>query len=148
MIARLIGARMTEITGQTIVVDNRGGAGGVLGTELVARPPGDGYTLLLHSAAIAYQPALRAKLPYDALKDLAPISRVGATPNLLVVNPAFRRNPRASSSRSRSKNPASSLSAPAVSAARRISQSNCSAHCPERHSITCLTRGPGLRLPT
>jgi tripartite-type tricarboxylate transporter receptor subunit TctC len=89
VIARLIGVRMTEITGQAVVVDNRGGAGGVLGTELVARAPGDGYTLLLHSAAIAYEPALRAKLPYDALKDLAPISRVGTTPNLLVVNPAF-----------------------------------------------------------
>ena len=89
VIARIVGARIADITRQQVVVDNRGGAGGVVGTELAARAPGDGYTLLLHSAAIAYEPALRQKLPYDALKDLAPVSMVGATPNLLVVNPAF-----------------------------------------------------------
>jgi tripartite-type tricarboxylate transporter receptor subunit TctC len=89
VIARLIGARIGETSGQQVVVDNRGGAGGVVGTELVVRAAPDGYTLLLHSAALAYEPALRAKLPYDALKDLAPISVIGATPNLLVVHPAF-----------------------------------------------------------
>ena len=87
--ARLLGAKMSELAQQQVVIDNRGGAGGVVGTELVARAAGDGYTLLLHSATIAYEPALRAKLPYDALKDLAPISITGATPNLLVVHPAF-----------------------------------------------------------
>ena len=89
VIARLIGAGFTGITRQQVVVDNRGGAGGVVGTELVVRAPADGYTLLLHSATIAYEPALRAKLPYVALQDLAPVGPVGATPNLLVVHPAF-----------------------------------------------------------
>ncbi len=89
VIARVVGAGLTEITRQQVVVDNRGGAGGVVGTELVVRAPGDGYTLLLHSATIAYEPALRESLPYDALKDLAPVSVVGTTPNLLVVNAAF-----------------------------------------------------------
>ena len=89
VIARLIGAKIGEATGQQVVIDNRGGAGGVVGTELVVRAVPDGYTLLLHSAALAYEPALRSKLPYDALKDLATISVIGATPNLLVVHPSF-----------------------------------------------------------
>jgi len=89
VIARLIGAKIGETTGQQVVIDNRGGAGGVVGTELVVRAAPDGYTLLLHSAALAYEPALRSKLPYDALKDLAPVSVIGATPNLLVVHPNF-----------------------------------------------------------
>ena len=89
VIARLVGAKIGETTGQQVVIDNRGGAGGVVGTELTVRAVPDGYTLLLHSAALAYEPALRAKLPYDALKDLAPISVIGATPNLLVVHPNF-----------------------------------------------------------
>ena len=89
VIARLVGAKIGESTGQQVVIDNRGGAGGVVGTELTVRAAPDGYTLLLHSAALAYEPALRAKLPYDALKDLAPVSVIGATPNLLVVHPNF-----------------------------------------------------------
>ena len=89
VIARLIGAKIAETTQQQVVIDNRSGAGGVVGTDLVVRAVPDGYTLLLHSAALAYEPALRSKLPYDALKDLAPISVIGATPNLLVVHPSF-----------------------------------------------------------
>ncbi len=88
-VARVIGAKLSEKTGQQVVVDNRGGSGGVIGTNIVARAPGDGYTLLIHSAAIAYEPALRNKLPYNALKDFEPLTMVGSTPNLLVVNPAF-----------------------------------------------------------
>src|SRR5262249_49561526 len=89
LVARLIGARIAEAAGQQVVVDNRGGAGGLIGTEITAQARGDGYTLLLHSAAIAYEPALHAKLPYDTLKDLAPVTLVGTTPNVLVVNAAF-----------------------------------------------------------
>ncbi len=87
VIARLVSARMSGLARQQVVVDNRGGGGGVVGTELVVRAVPDGYTLLLHSAGIAYEPALRAKLPYNAMTDLAAISVVGATPNLLVVPP-------------------------------------------------------------
>jgi tripartite-type tricarboxylate transporter receptor subunit TctC len=89
IVARVIGAGLTEMTGQQVVVDNRGGGGGVIGTEIATQSRGDGHTLLIHSAAIAYEPALRARLPYDALKDLAPVTPVGATPNLLVANAAF-----------------------------------------------------------
>ena len=89
ILARVIGARLSEMTGQQVVVDNRGGGGGVIGTQITAQSRGDGYTLLLHSAAIAYEPALHSMLPYDTVKDLAPVTLVGSTPNLLVANAAF-----------------------------------------------------------
>jgi tripartite-type tricarboxylate transporter receptor subunit TctC len=89
IVARIVGARLTDITGSRVVIDNRGGAGGVIGTEMAARSPGDGYTLLLHSASITYDPTLHDKLPYDTMKDLAPVAMIGTTPNLLVVAPSF-----------------------------------------------------------
>ena len=90
IVARIVGAKLTDIAGSRVIVDNRGGAGGVLGTEFTARSPGDGYTLLLHSASIAYDPSLHDKLPYNTMKDLVPVAMIGSTPNLLVVSPAFR----------------------------------------------------------
>ena len=89
VIARLLGARLTEMTHAQHVVDNRGGSGGLIGTDIVAKAQGDGYTQLLHSAGIAYEPALRAKLPYDTLRDLAAVTFIGYTPNLLVAHPSF-----------------------------------------------------------
>ncbi len=89
IVARIIAARLTDMVGSRAIVDNRGGAGGVLGTEMAARSPGDGYTLLLHSASIAYDPSLHDKLPYNTMKDLVPVAMIGSTPNLLVVSPAF-----------------------------------------------------------
>ena len=89
VVARIAAIGMTEAFGQQVVVDNRGGGGGVIGTDMTVQARGDGYTLLLHSAAIASEPALRTKLPYDAMRDLAPITLVGVTPNLLVAHPSF-----------------------------------------------------------
>ncbi len=89
VIARLLGARLTQNTSAQHVVDNRGGSGGLLGTDIVAKAQGDGYTQLLHSAGIAYEPALREKLPYDTLRDLAAVTFIGYTPNLLVAHPTF-----------------------------------------------------------
>ena len=88
IVARIVAARLADITHATVVVDNKGGAGGVIGTEVVAQSPGDGYTLLAHSAAITYDPSLHKRLPYDTTKDLAPVAMIGSTPNLLVVNPS------------------------------------------------------------
>ena len=88
IVARLAGAKLAEITGATVVVDNKGGAGGVIGTQFVAQALGDGYTLLVHSASITYDPSLHDRLPYDTMKDLAPVAMIGTTPNLLVVNPS------------------------------------------------------------
>src|SRR5215471_10917277 len=89
IVARIAGTKLAELTGATVVVDNKGGAGGVIGTQFVAQAPGDGYTLLVHSASITYDPSLHDHLPYDTMKDLAPVAMIGTTPNILVVNPSF-----------------------------------------------------------
>jgi tripartite-type tricarboxylate transporter receptor subunit TctC len=88
IVARIAGAKLAELTGATLVVDNKGGAGGLIGTQFVAQSPGDGYSLLVHSASITYDPSLHVHLPYDTMKDLAPVAMIGTTPNLLVVNPS------------------------------------------------------------
>ena len=89
VLARIIGARLTELTGAQQVVDNRGGSGGLIGSEITAKSAGNGYTQLLHSAGISYEPALRDKLPYDTLRDFAAVTLLGFTPNLVVVHPPF-----------------------------------------------------------
>ena len=89
VVARIVGAKLSEIAGSKVVVDNRGGAGGVIGTEMAVQAPGDGYTLLIHSGSITCDPSLYDKLPYDTMKNLAPVTMIGTTPNLLVVAPSF-----------------------------------------------------------
>ena len=73
IIARVVGAKMAELLGQPVVIDNRGGAGGVIGTDAVAKAEPDGYTVAITSAgALAISKSLQEKLPYDTLKDLKP----------------------------------------------------------------------------
>ena len=86
---RIIGKRLSEIWNQQIVVDNRPGAGGLLAFEIVAKANPDGYTLLAASPSFAIQPGLAAKLPYDPVRDFAPITMASASPYLLVVNPGL-----------------------------------------------------------
>ena len=86
-VARLVAAKLGEGLGQQIVVDNRGGGGGILGTDIVAKATPDGYTLLVGSITTnAVNPALYKKLPYDHIRDFAPISMIGTVPNVLVVH--------------------------------------------------------------
>lgn len=88
-VARLVMSKLGELLGQQIVVDNRGGGGGIIGTELVARAAPDGYTLLVGSITTnAVNPVLYKKLPYDHIRDFAPISMIGTAPNALVVHPS------------------------------------------------------------
>lgn len=84
--ARLVGARLTESMGQPVVIDNRGGAGSILGMEVVARAVPDGYTLLVHSAAFTTAAALHPKLAFDPERDLLPIAQLGAGSNILTVH--------------------------------------------------------------
>jgi tripartite-type tricarboxylate transporter receptor subunit TctC len=85
IIARTIGQRMSEILKQPIIIDNRGGQGGVLGTDLVAKAKPDGYTIAITSAgALAISPSME-KVAYDTLKDLQPITLVAKVPEMLVV---------------------------------------------------------------
>jgi tripartite-type tricarboxylate transporter receptor subunit TctC len=86
IIARVVGAKLAELIGQPVVIDNRGGAGGVLGTDAVAKAEPDGYTIAITSAgALAISKSLQEKLPYDTLKDLKPVTLVAKVPELLVV---------------------------------------------------------------
>ena len=86
IIGRLLGAKMGEELGQTVVVDNRGGAGSTLGTTIAAQSPPDGYTIIVNHVGLAINETLYPKRAYSASKDLVPVSRVGDTPNALVVN--------------------------------------------------------------
>jgi tripartite-type tricarboxylate transporter receptor subunit TctC len=86
---RLVAAKLSETLGQQVVVENRGGGGGSVGADNAAKATPDGYTLLLGSIAThAVNPALYKKLPYDHIKDFAPVSLIGTVPNVLVVHPS------------------------------------------------------------
>jgi len=87
IIARILSIAISHSLGQQVIVDNRGGAAGNIGMGQVARAAPDGYTLLLSSTAIAVNPALFKSLPYDPIKDFAPISELVNAPNVLVVRP-------------------------------------------------------------
>ena len=90
ILARVIGGKLTETWGRQVVVDNRPGAGGVVGTEIGAKAAPDGYTLTMAvSSAFGINPTLYAKLPYDAIRDFAPITNIALTPQTLVANASF-----------------------------------------------------------
>ncbi|MEO8306013.1 MAG: tripartite tricarboxylate transporter substrate binding protein [Betaproteobacteria bacterium] len=92
-LGRLLAEKLSEGLGQPVVVDNRPGAGGVVGADIAAKSPADGYTLLLTTTAVyAILPNLRKDLPYDPVKSFAPISRIATTSNVLVVNNAVPAN--------------------------------------------------------
>jgi tripartite-type tricarboxylate transporter receptor subunit TctC len=88
VLARLVGERLTASLGQQVVVDNRPGAGGNIGSDIVARAEPDGYTILMGAVGThAINPSLYPKMPYDPVKDFAPVTLVASVPNVLVVNP-------------------------------------------------------------
>jgi tripartite-type tricarboxylate transporter receptor subunit TctC len=89
LMGRVIGARLGEVLGTTVVVDNRGGAGGTLGAALTAQAGPDGYTLLVPHVGLAINETLYVKKQYNAVRDLAPISLLGETPNAVVVTNAL-----------------------------------------------------------
>jgi len=89
IVGRLLAARLTEAFGQQVVVDNRGGGGQVIATQLAATAPADGHTLFLASATHSINPALRKNLPYDTLKDFAPITLVAESPLVFVAHPSL-----------------------------------------------------------
>ena len=88
VIARLLAARMTEMAGQNFLVENRSGATGVIGTEYVARSAPDGTTLLLNTLPFVVNVPLMGKVPYDPIRDFAPVSLVATSPAMLVVHPS------------------------------------------------------------
>lgn len=92
LIARAVGQRMSDTLGQSVVVDNRPGAGSVNGTDMVAKAAPDGHTLLVVAASFAINPAVRKNLPFDPLRDFAPITRLAGLPHILVVHPSVPAN--------------------------------------------------------
>jgi tripartite-type tricarboxylate transporter receptor subunit TctC len=89
VVARIVSEKVAAQTGQQVVVDNRPGAAGNIAVEILARATGDGHTLLYSSNAIAVSPGLYSKLPYDPLKDLTPVTEVGATSLIFIVHPSL-----------------------------------------------------------
>jgi tripartite-type tricarboxylate transporter receptor subunit TctC len=89
IIARIVVPKFSEDLGQSVVIDNRGGAGSIIGTEIASKSPPDGYTLLMVSAAHVMNPSVTKKLPYDSIKDFAPISVVADVPTALVAHPSL-----------------------------------------------------------
>lgn len=89
ILARQIAAKLTERFGQQVIVDNRPGAGQMIGLELVAKAAPDGYTLVLAATPLAINTVLFKKVPYDPLRDFSPVTQVAAMPNLLVAHPAL-----------------------------------------------------------
>ena len=89
IMARLIGQKFSEAFGQQVVADNRAGASGIVGTDIAAKAPADGYTLLMMSLTFAVNPSLFRKLPYDTEKDLTPVTLVASAPLMLVVHPSI-----------------------------------------------------------
>jgi tripartite-type tricarboxylate transporter receptor subunit TctC len=85
VIARMVGQKLSEHWGQPVVIENRSGAGGNIGADVVAKSPGDGYTLLFASGSIAINPHIYKRMPFDTYKDLVPITNVASGPMLVVV---------------------------------------------------------------
>ncbi len=88
ILIRTVGQKMSEVLGQALVIDNRGGAGGAIGAELAAHSPADGYTVMATtSGVVVVNPSLYKKLNYDPIRDFAPVSIIASLPNMLVVHP-------------------------------------------------------------
>jgi tripartite-type tricarboxylate transporter receptor subunit TctC len=89
IVARLTGQKLTDVTGQIVVIENRAGASNNIGTEFVARAPADGYTLLAATLPLVVNPALFEKLPFNVERDFAPVSLVVSAPYVLVAHPSL-----------------------------------------------------------
>ena len=90
LVARVLAQQLTEQTGQPFIVENRAGASGVIGSDVVAKAAPDGYTLLVQSPTLIASPLMLKKIPYDVMRDFTPISQLGTVPMVLVINSASR----------------------------------------------------------
>jgi tripartite-type tricarboxylate transporter receptor subunit TctC len=88
-IGRAVGAKLSELLGQQVIIDNRPGAGGNIGAELTVRAAPDGYTVVMAATSLASNPALQRKMPFDPLKDLVPVSGCCEVPMIVVVHPSL-----------------------------------------------------------
>src|SRR4051794_40553253 len=89
VLARTIGQKLSDALGQTFVIDNRPGAGSMVGTDVAAKATPDGYTIILSDMPHTINPSIHARVPYDPIKDFAPITLIGVSPMFLFANPAL-----------------------------------------------------------
>ena len=89
IVGRVIGAKLGDVIGQQIIIDNKPGANTIIGTEIAARSAADGYTLVIATSSHSSNPGMYKKLPYDTVKDFASVIYLGSTPNVIAVNPAL-----------------------------------------------------------
>ena len=88
-VTRVIGPKLAEAWSQPVVIDNRPGANGIIGAEMTARAAPDGYTIVMAAAGLAVNPSLYTRVPYDPVRDFAPVTQAVSVPNVLVVHPSF-----------------------------------------------------------
>lgn len=145
-IARAIAQQLSAGFAQQVYVDNRAGAGGVVGAELAAKAPADGYTLFLGGVGShAVNPNLHAKLPYDPIKDFAPITLIASAPSVLVVHLSVPANTIKEFVALAKARPENSITPPTATAARRISRPSCTSPWPAWTWCTFPTRGSPRR---
>ena len=144
IVGRIVADKLGEVLGQQIVIDNRAGAGGTVGTRAVAKAAPDGYTLVLgYTGTLAIGPSLYPNVGYDPRKDFAPIGRIGTAPNTLVVHPSFpAKTSRRTDQPLPRPIPARSTTAPPASAPSVTSAANTSRPRPASSSRTFPTRAP------
>jgi hypothetical protein len=144
-IARVVAGKLSDMWGQQMVVENRGGAATNIGTEAVVRAEADGYTMLLQSMPLAVNRFLFPSLSYDAISDLAPVSLLCEYANIMAVPVTSPAHSSPNSSPMRKPIRARSPSPPRVTAPRCISPANCSSAWPASKCCTCHIGEQGLR---
>jgi tripartite-type tricarboxylate transporter receptor subunit TctC len=139
VVARAIAQRLSETMGQQFFVENRAGAAGIIGSELAAKAPPDGYTLLMSSSGpLAVNPGLYAKLPYDPVKDFAPITLAVTVPLFIVANPSFPPNTVKELIARAKANPARSVMRPAATASPITGDGALQEHCRHQHGARAV----------
>jgi tripartite-type tricarboxylate transporter receptor subunit TctC len=146
VLARPIAQRMSETFGHPVVVDNRPGATGLIANEFVAKAPPDGYTLLVApGSSLTSAPHLKLKMPYDALKDFAPIIQINSFPQVLIVNPTVPAKTVKEVIGIARSGPACSRSVPPAPAARSIWRASSSRAWRKSTCCMCLTKAATWR---
>ena len=137
---RVLAQKLSDALGQTVVPDNKPGAGGIVGLDYVAHSPPDGYNIVLIDPSVVINPTLQKSLPFDLFKDLATVSIINSSPEVLVVAPQLGIKTYRSSSPTAKPIPASSIMPRRASARRHISPPRCGRNAPASARCTCHTK--------
>ena len=148
IVARAVADKLGDILGQQVIVDNRGGGGTIIGTELGARAAPDGYTLLFGSTTLAINPSLRSKLPYDTLKDLVPVTQASFQAYVLVVHPGVpAKNVKEFIALAKAKPDALTYGSPGIGSGSHLVAEFFALSRPGRRPCTCRTKARAPRWP-